>query len=223
MTEQDKQEIRQMIQQEIASSAQKAQYSVTRVPVHTHNNIDSPNVPPHSVIGFQTLTGTQGGVANPEVLNQQILAFGDVTNAGNPQYTNLYQYPLPIIYGDGTTSSDTLTGNLAVGAVSATLTGAYGGSTDIIAVQFNNGEVRSVQFTNGSTALTWAIPLLYVTTSATITLIANARFHGGLAPSGTAVIFRNDADTILQLWVRTEGQTLTEVWSYVDLTPTLAD
>lgn len=219
----DENKVRQIIQEELQKFTQKSQYSVANVPIHTHNNIDSPNLIQHSVVGFQALpsvvdtTSKMPGIANPQFLNGQSLAFGDVfINTNSPQYTNIYTYPLPIIYGYGTTTSDTLTAIVSTGAVSATLTGAWGGTTGTYSVQFSSTEVRNVLFTNSSTAITWT-PALLTGATANIDIIANARFKGGEAPYGTAVIFRNDDDNIYQLWVRTQPGIVSTSWTGVDL------
>lgn len=302
----EKEEIIQLIQQQIQAEKQNSQYGVSRVPVHTHNNIDSPNLQQHSIVGFQTLPSALGtveapdgsmtlvqGVANPALLNGQALTFGDQTvgTEGFNSYTSMYVYPLPVIYGYGTTSSDTLftasktltgtpiagattatmttlwgsatgqywgtftsgesrlitftnasaniswtTGLVAgaggtglaiglpgVGAVSASLSGNWGGTTGTYGVQFDTGEIRNITFTNGSALLSWTTALLYAVGSATITIVGNARFHGGAAPYGTALIFRNDDDGILQLWVRTKAGTFIESWASVTLTLSIID
>lgn len=214
----NEQDIRNIVQDEIAKAAQKAQYGVTRVPVHIHNNIDAPNIPQYSITGFVPLPGIDNSIASPTLLNGQALVFGD-TAFSTPyiNYANIFTYPLPIIYGYGTTSSLTLTGTPISGATSATLTGAWGGVTGNYGIQFNSTEVRIAILTNGSTAITWSPGLSTGAGSSTITLIGNARFKGGNAPYGTVIIFRNDDDGILQLWVRSQPGIITEAWAGVDL------
>ena len=210
--------IRQLIKEEITNAAKTAQYSVTRVPVHTHNNLDAPNLPQLSVNGFEVLPGTPNGVANPKLLNGQALTLGDaIVSTVAQEYANIYSYPLPVVYGYGTTDTLTLTGVVSAGAVSATLTGAYGGTTGQYAVQFDSDEVRIATLTASSTAIVWT-PALTTGAGVNVTQINNARFHGGEAVSGTALIFRNDDDGILQLWVRTDPGTFTNAWASVSLT-----
>jgi hypothetical protein len=60
----------------------------------------------------------------------------------------------------------TLTGALIVGATSATLTGAWAYGTASQLVNFSSGEQRPVLFTNGSTAITWTVPLTATATTA---------------------------------------------------------
>lgn len=69
----------------------------------------------------------------------------------------------------------TLTVAPVAGAVSATLTSAWLGNTIQLQVAFSDGEVRMVYFTNGSTALTWNVPL-----QSTVTLsisVAGQQFY----------------------------------------------
>lgn len=54
----------------------------------------------------------------------------------------------------------TLTGTLAIGAVSATLTSAWTYPTINTNTTFSDGEQRNVLYTNGSTAITWVNPLI---------------------------------------------------------------
>lgn len=207
--------IREIIRQELASQQRDAQYGVSRVPVHTHNGLDSPAISAHDVTGFQTLPGTGQGVVSTSLLNGQNYLGPPTTTTLNP--SRVVQYPLLVIYGSGTTSSDNLTATPSAGATSATLTGAWGGSTGLRGVQFGSDEVRNVQFSNGSTSITWSPPLEIGAVSSTISIIANARFKGGDAPDGTMVLFRNDDDGVLQFWVRSQGGVIPDAWAGVEL------
>lgn len=60
----------------------------------------------------------------------------------------------------------TLTGSLAIGATSATLNSAWTYQTVQAQVTFSGGEYRAVQFTNGSTAITWTGALTETATTA---------------------------------------------------------
>ncbi len=106
----NEQEIRKIIQEEIKKAAQTAQYGVTRVPVHTHNNIDSPNLPPHSVTGFQNLPANQTPAASAGVLG--VLAGQSVSGPPSDPLVispstiptllpQISVFPIPIIYGYG--------------------------------------------------------------------------------------------------------------------------
>lgn len=220
----DENRIRQIIQEEISRAAQEAQYSVTCVPTHTHNNIDSPNVPQHGVVGFEAFDGIANGVANPTLLQSQNLNFGDViANLGGVQRMNVYQYPIPIIYGDGTPTAATLTGTPSSGAKSATLTGNWAGASGAYAAKFDNNEIRVVTLTSGAATVTWTYPLQIGAVGTGLSVIGDSRFHGGTAIFGTMLIFRNDADGIMQLWVRTDSQSIAERWAYVNLTLNITD
>lgn len=60
----------------------------------------------------------------------------------------------------------TATGTIALGATSATLTGAWNFQTVQAQVTFSDGQYRNVNFTNGSTAITWTGALTAGVTSA---------------------------------------------------------
>ena len=60
----------------------------------------------------------------------------------------------------------TLTGVLAIGAISATLDTAWGYYTTTVQVTFSSGEIRTCKVLKGATSLTWDAPLTAVTTTA---------------------------------------------------------
>lgn len=64
----------------------------------------------------------------------------------------------------------TLTGTLAIGAVSATLTAAWTYPTVQQLVNFSGGQQRTVTFTNGSAAITWSNALTATATTAISTV-----------------------------------------------------
>lgn len=104
MAEITEQRIREIFKEEIEKSQQEAQYSVARVPVHTHNNIDAPNVPAPNVTGFLPLSAVDGGVLDPDNLEtrtafwEQVTLDGGQTNTGNRALIPVF--PVPIISGD---------------------------------------------------------------------------------------------------------------------------
>lgn len=73
----------------------------------------------------------------------------------------------------GVVQSATVTGAISVAATSATLTSNWTGETQYLQVTFSNGNIRSVLFTNASTALTWSQGL---TSGATATLSIGTSF-----------------------------------------------
>lgn len=66
-------------------------------------------------------------------------------------------------------SSVTATTAIALGATSATLSGAWGGSTGTLLVTFSDGQIRTATFTSGSTAVTWTGGLTKTVTAAILT------------------------------------------------------
>lgn len=81
------------------------QYNVGKVPTHMHNGVDSLKIPATSVEQFQLLPATDGGVANPTVLGNQVITQGS-TERGYGNLATVSQavfpvFPIPIIYGNG--------------------------------------------------------------------------------------------------------------------------
>lgn len=64
----------------------------------------------------------------------------------------------------------TLTGSLAINAVSGTLTAVWAYPTVSQLVNFSNGQQRSVTFTNASAAITWTLPITATATTAISTV-----------------------------------------------------
>jgi hypothetical protein len=59
----------------------------------------------------------------------------------------------------------TLTGALAIGATSATLTSAWTNNSTVVQITFSSGETRMCTATYGSATITWVSPLTAVTTT----------------------------------------------------------
>jgi len=81
------------------------QYNVGKVPTHMHNGVDSLKIPATSVEQFQVLPATDGGVANPTVLGNQVITQGS-TERGYGNLATVSQavfpvFPIPVIYGNG--------------------------------------------------------------------------------------------------------------------------
>lgn len=139
----DENKIRQIVKEEIKLAAQQAQYTVTRVPVHSHNSIDSPTLNPTSVQGFTPLPSNETPTASAGVLG--LLAGQTV---GGPPNTNasfnppsVVVYPIPIIYGYG------------VGVHSAFNGGEAPQGTVLF---FDNNGVKSLSFLYIKTLNGWA-------------------------------------------------------------------
>lgn len=92
----------------------------------------------------------------------------------------------------GAVTALTLTATPAAGDTSATLNANFGGTTEAYPVRFSNGDVRLVQFTNGATTATWALPL---TASATTAIVYSTTLLGQQATDAVQVgpIYRDPA------------------------------
>lgn len=95
-------------------------------------------------------------------------------------------------YTTGTITSvpftTTTTGAIASGAVSATLSGAWGLPTGVYSVTFSNGEARLVTLTNAATTMTWSTAL---TSAATTAITVNAS-NGGSIITASGTTFTED-------------------------------
>lgn len=191
-------QISQLIDQKIAAAAQKAQYTVTRVPIHTHNGIDSPTIPPSSEQALVALPASASGVASPIVLNGAVVndyrQASNILLAGTSTTPTIYVNPVPLVYGKGS-GLLTMTGTPTSGATSATLTSAYPYPTNTQLATFANGDERPVTFTSGSTSISWTGGISAPNAGGTslTTEGAPSSFVGGDAPVGTILIFTNPA------------------------------
>lgn len=195
-------------------------WGVAETPTHTHNSVDSVGVPAASVAGFLPLPAQTGDILAPSTLGNQVVIQGNTTR-GYGVFTTVGQpsfpiYPVPIISGGGSSTPFTLTGSPSAGAVSATLTAPYGGTTGTYSTSFSTTEVKPVRFTNGSASITWPSGLVYAAGTA-ITLQGDSSFHGGNAPLGTVVIFSAELSVYPQLWVRVDNGAFNEKWWGIDL------
>lgn len=115
---------------------------------------------------------------------------GGVTTA---TLTGTWTYPngsqnVTFANAGGTTA--TLNANAASGDTSATLSGNWTHVSGVQKVLFDNStsDVRDVTFTNGSSAITWTIPLTAATTDTTITTQATSQI--------IPVVFTNGSTTL---------------------------
>lgn len=69
------------------------------------------------------------------------------------------------VYGENATASTSTTVALSTGDTSATLSATWTGPTKVQPVTFSNNDSRNVQFTHGSTAITWSSGLSSAATS----------------------------------------------------------
>lgn len=186
-------------------------FGVADVPTHGHNQIDSLQLPSmlsipqtgDGVLSRSTLTGFVKGASS---VAQTVYTTGTST----PGVSNTLTVSIPIIQGFGNTSrSNVTTGTPALGATSATLTGVFVGPTGRYATQWllsdsGSNEIRYIQYTSGSTAITWTKALTVAAGTTQLTIIANSRFLGGTAPLGTSIGFVNGDNGIRQLWIRAD-------------------
>lgn len=91
-------------------------------------------------------------------------------------FANETTYSIPT--AGGTTA--TLTGSLSAAAITATLNSAWTGNTTKIQVTFSSSDIRMVNFIQGSTALTWDVPL---TTTATAAITLGGQQYYPLPPN----------------------------------------
>lgn len=81
------------------------QFGVANVPAHTHNNIDSNNIPPTSVSGFYPLPGTNTGIVSPQTIGNQVVTQGSSSRGFGHFATvspaSFVVYPQVIIFGNG--------------------------------------------------------------------------------------------------------------------------
>lgn len=148
-------------------------YNVAQVPTHSHNGVDSNPIPYKNIVQGNKYTTflieevsetiTIGGIANPT----KIIFMGFAAN--NKITSATLNGTLPV-------GNFTVSGAFLGGENSATLSASWLGTTGIFQVTFSNGDVRNVNFTNGSTSITW---------SGNLTGAATATIHvDGAAGSG---------------------------------------
>lgn len=129
-------------------------------------------------------------------------------------FSNETTYSIPT--QGGTTS--TLTGSLSSGAISATLSSAWTGNTTKIQVTFSSGDIRMANFLNGSTAITWDVPL---TASATSSITLGGQQYYPFPPNYSKL--KSVTITIGNLkWTLDEVYT-TEEWNQLNVFPYYAD
>lgn len=129
-------------------------------------------------------------------------------------FSNETTYSIPT--AGGTTA--TLTGTLASAAITATLNTAWTGNTTKIQVTFSNTNIRMVNFVNGSTAITWDVPL---TATATASITLGGQQYYPLPPNYSKI--KSITITIGNLtWTLGEVFT-TQEWNQLNVFPYYAD
>lgn len=141
--------------------------------------------------GGEAPAGTQVAFVNPDTLTIQLwMRLNTVPGFTTGAYTLNGSLPF---------GNRTCTAVIAIGATSATLNSSFPGSTGSYAVLFSNGDFRTVNFTNGNTAISWS-PGLTSGATATInmqyvvTATLNASWTG---PTSTYAVFLSNGDVLL--------------------------
>lgn len=122
-----------------------------------------------------TQGGSMFGKLSQNSSTENIILYGQLANIEHKYLLQKYfanegSYSVPTI-GAVTYS---VTSAPQIGAVSATLAVAWAFATGIVQVTFSDGEVRNVLFTNGSTAITWQVPLIGTQFTTNTTIAAGA-------------------------------------------------
>lgn len=202
---------------------QGTQFGVSTTPAHLHNNIDSSSLPPLSIEGYSPLPATPGSILDPNFMGHQIVIQGDSSSTydspANVMQSVFPIFPIATIYGGGNSTAYTLTGSPIAGATTATLTGAYVGTTGTYATAFQSSEIKNVLFTNGSTALSWTTKLQYSGGGVNISLNGDSAFKGGDATLGTSVIFSAAEALIPEIWFRIDQPATIEKWWGIGFNP----
>lgn len=112
----------------------------------------------------------------------------------------------------------TLTGSLSIGAVSATMTATWSYPTNTQLVNFSSGEQRSVLFTSGSAALTWAVALTKTATTA----ISSVGVQYYSIPANISKL-KNDTISIGQLKYQPTFVMTQQEWDNINFLPYTSD
>lgn len=112
----------------------------------------------------------------------------------------------------------TLTGALTTGATSGTLTSAWTHLSALQLVVFSNSEQRSVQFTQGSTTVSWTPGL----TSAATTAITTVGVQAYAVPANVSKI-KNDTITVGQLVYTPAPVQSIQEWTFLNALPYTSD
>lgn len=112
----------------------------------------------------------------------------------------------------------TLTGSLALNAVSATLTASWAYPTNTQLVNFSSGQQRSVLFTNGSAAITWQTGL----TSTATTAISTVGVQYYTIPANISKI-KNDTISVGQLKYQPIAVQTRQEWDTINFLPYTSD
>ncbi len=211
----DEQKVKEIALKVFQEQLGQSQYQVTAVPAHSHNQTDSPRIPPTSVTNFVALPANNAVTPDAVSPKNGVLSSGNISPF-NPPYGIIYPTPVIIGFGSGGGSpdysafnggiaptgslvaffneslrfgqlwialenpgviSDTLTGTVAMGATTATLTSVWQRVDGVYATKFSNGQVKNVTYTNGSANISWTGGLTSGATAA-ITITLPTQWYG---------------------------------------------
>lgn len=163
-------------------------------------------------------------VAWPDVTCQQLVVFG----SGEQRTVNFTQNSTAIswqtgLYGE----SFTTTAVIAAGATSATLSTAWTGTTGALTSYFSDGSSKSITYTNGSTAITWAGGITgdveaTVRTFQTDTTISTVGVQSYPIPVSVSKI-KNDTITVGQLVYTPAPVHSIQEWTMLNALPYTSD
>lgn len=91
----DENRIRQIIQEELRRSTGPSRFGFQNVPYHIHNKVDSPNLPPPSIVGFNALPAGTTGVMG---LNFNL---GNVFTSPVTSNNAAYNFPTTTLNSEG--------------------------------------------------------------------------------------------------------------------------
>lgn len=110
--------IKKIAEQVFNEKLEATQYSFKSIPFHTHNQTDSPRIPPTSVLNFATLPANNGTVTSGVLSTNSI-------SVSEPPYGVIY--PTPVIRGVGVGVYSTFNGGDApLGSTVAFMTPGLG-------------------------------------------------------------------------------------------------
>jgi hypothetical protein len=116
----------------------------------------------------------------------------NISYYGGVAYVNYKRKACTITYG-----TFTLTGSLSAGATSATLASVWPNVTGSYSTTFSNGDVKTVSYTNGNTAITWTGGLTgTATNSISVAGTMGKPKYATQSPAGIIYI----SDDIRQIW-----------------------
>lgn len=178
------QQILALVPSMVTQNLNTGRFQLSSLPYHVHNGSDAPLVFSPTIV-YAALINANGTIninrpfpsnwklAHPStglyVVEHDLGTTEYIVNA-TPIITNQVYVPaVAVISNPGTISVDiqwfdmtsygdgnfTLTGNLLIGATTATLSVPWAYTSRFYDVNFSNGDTRSVSFVHGSTAISW--------------------------------------------------------------------